>query len=139
MAARIACENGAAQGPEGNAVTHDHETQHDVRGFRGQRIRAPLEGSSSRADDGNRLHAVALAGSSLVVMETSAKFRGGLRNRRGNVTWPFATMLVTTGQVTLRSPPGGAEIPTGTRHAQRWRGLTAAGVRFTDEGSLATQ
>jgi hypothetical protein len=72
------------------------------------------------------------------VMERPAKFRGGLRNGRGSATWPFATMLVTSDHVTLRSPLGGAVITAGsTWHAQRWRGLTAEGVRFTDERSLS--
>jgi hypothetical protein len=72
-------------------------------------------------------------------MDGQAKFRGGLRNRRGNATWPFATMLVTHDRVTLRSPIGGAAIVRGgTWHAQKWRGFASEGVRFTDETSLST-
>lgn len=71
-------------------------------------------------------------------MESPAKFRGGLRNRRGNATWPLATLLVTSDRVTLRSPLGGAEFTAASRwHVQRWRGLTAEGLRFTDESSLS--
>ena len=70
-------------------------------------------------------------------MESSAKFRGGLSNRRVNITWPFATLVVTADRVTLRSPLGGAEIAAGSRwHLQRWSGLIAQGVRFTDNRSL---
>ena len=72
-------------------------------------------------------------------MDSGAKFRGGLRNRRGNATWPFATMHVNRERVLLRSPIGGAEILAGpTWHAQKWRGFSASGVRFTDERSLST-
>ena len=66
----------------------------------------------------------------------SIRYRGGLRNRRGNVTWPFATLTATSERIVLTSPLGGLTVTRSddvlvTPHD----GLTAAGLRFYAEGA----
>ena len=70
-------------------------------------------------------------------MGDEGEFRGGLRNQRGNVTWPFAVLTVTREAIRTRSPLGTVVIHAGEAvHICEHRGLLSDGVRFTRESPL---
>lgn len=66
----------------------------------------------------------------------SIRYRGGLRNWRGNVTWPFATLTADSEHIVLTSPLGGLTV---TRLDEVFitprDGLTSVGLRFYAEGA----
>ena len=68
------------------------------------------------------------------------RVRGGLRNRRGNATWPFALLVADTSSIVLKGPLGGVRFDTPqTVTISPRAGITAGGLRFApdDLGSEA--
>ncbi len=70
-------------------------------------------------------------------MGDEARFRGGVRNHRGNATWPLAVLTVSRESISVRSPLGNTVIRAGDGvHICEHRGLMSDGVRFTQESPL---
>jgi hypothetical protein len=60
--------------------------------------------------------------------------RGGLRNRRGNVTWPLALLIAEPNRIVLKGLLGGARFDTPQRvKISPHDGITAIGLRFAPE------